>query len=121
MTVLTDSLPVANHLAFKTDNRVFLTGGEVLAQQGIVLSPFDDPPAFLRRVRIGLVVDEFEPRPRLLDIELLEAVEDALRRQLLALGIGDLLDGDRPPLVLDRLFAGTGAQGDQRRERQEGG
>lgn len=46
LTVLTDSLPVANHLAFKTDNRVFLTGGEVLAQQGIVLSPFDDPPAF---------------------------------------------------------------------------
>jgi DeoR/GlpR family transcriptional regulator of sugar metabolism len=46
LTVLTDSLPVANHLAFKTDNRVFLTGGEVLAQQGIVLSPFDDPPVF---------------------------------------------------------------------------
>jgi len=46
LTVLTDSLPVANHLAFKTDNRVFLTGGEVLAQQGIVLSPFDDPQAF---------------------------------------------------------------------------
>ena len=46
LTVLTDSLPVVNHLAFKTQNRVFLTGGEVLAQQGIVLSPFDDPPAF---------------------------------------------------------------------------
>jgi len=46
LTVLTDSLPVANQLAFKTENRVFLTGGEVLAQQGIVLSPFDDPPAF---------------------------------------------------------------------------
>lgn len=46
MTVLTDSLPVANHMMLNTANRVFMTGGEVLAQQGIVLSPFDDGPIF---------------------------------------------------------------------------
>ena len=44
MTVLTDSLPVANHLSINTENRVFMTGGEVFAPQGIVLSPFDDGP-----------------------------------------------------------------------------
>ncbi|MDR3440016.1 DeoR/GlpR family DNA-binding transcription regulator [Telmatospirillum sp.] len=44
LTVLTDSLPVTSHLAFNTENRVFMTGGEVLAQQGIVLSPFDEEP-----------------------------------------------------------------------------
>jgi DeoR family ulaG and ulaABCDEF operon transcriptional repressor len=44
LTVLTDSLPVTSHLAFNTENRVFLTGGEVLPQQGIVLSPFDEGP-----------------------------------------------------------------------------
>ncbi|WP_237154172.1 DeoR/GlpR family DNA-binding transcription regulator [Oryzibacter oryziterrae] len=46
LTVLTDSIPVANHLAYNTENRVFMTGGEVFAQQGIVLSPFDDAPLF---------------------------------------------------------------------------
>ncbi|MTJ81095.1 MAG: DeoR/GlpR transcriptional regulator [Telmatospirillum sp.] len=44
LTVLTDSLPVTSHLALNTENRIFMTGGEVLAQQGIVLSPFDDGP-----------------------------------------------------------------------------
>ncbi len=44
LTVLTDSLPVANHLALNTQNRVFMTGGELLAEQGVVLSPFDDGP-----------------------------------------------------------------------------
>lgn len=46
LTVLTDSLPVAYNLTLNTTNRVFLTGGEVLTQQGIVLSPFDDGPIF---------------------------------------------------------------------------
>jgi DeoR family ulaG and ulaABCDEF operon transcriptional repressor len=46
MTLLTDSLPVANHMAVNTRNRVFLTGGEIFAQQGIVLSPFDDGQHF---------------------------------------------------------------------------
>ncbi|MDR3493933.1 MAG: DeoR/GlpR family DNA-binding transcription regulator [Ancalomicrobiaceae bacterium] len=46
ITVLTDSLPVANHLAMRTQNRVFLTGGEVFTQQGIVLSQFDQGPVF---------------------------------------------------------------------------
>ena len=46
ITVLTDSLPVANHLAMRTQNRVFLTGGEVFTQQGIVLSPFDEGPIY---------------------------------------------------------------------------
>ncbi len=44
LTVLTDSLPVTNHLILNTQNRVFMTGGEVLAQQGVVLSPFDEGP-----------------------------------------------------------------------------
>jgi DeoR family transcriptional regulator, ulaG and ulaABCDEF operon transcriptional repressor len=42
LSVLTNSLPVAGHLSAHTTNRVFLTGGEVLAQQGILLSPFED-------------------------------------------------------------------------------
>jgi DeoR family ulaG and ulaABCDEF operon transcriptional repressor len=42
LTVLTDSLPVTSHLALNTSNRIFMTGGEVLPQQGIVLTPFDD-------------------------------------------------------------------------------
>jgi DeoR family ulaG and ulaABCDEF operon transcriptional repressor len=46
LTVLTDSLPVASHLTLETENRVFMTGGEVLAEQGIVLSPFDDAPLY---------------------------------------------------------------------------
>lgn len=46
LTVLTDSLPVTSHLTLNTDNRVFMTGGEVLAEQGIVLSPFDDAPLY---------------------------------------------------------------------------
>lgn len=44
LTVLTDSLPVTNHLTLNTQNRVFMTGGEVLAPQGVVLSPFDEGP-----------------------------------------------------------------------------
>lgn len=44
LTVLTNSLPVTSHLTLNTQNRVFMTGGEVLAQQGIVLSPFDEGP-----------------------------------------------------------------------------
>ncbi len=46
LTVLTDSLPVTTHLTMHTDNRVFLTGGEVLPEQGICLSPFDDEPLY---------------------------------------------------------------------------
>lgn len=46
LTVLTDSLPVTSHLTLNTENRVFMTGGEVLAEQGIVLSPFDDAPLY---------------------------------------------------------------------------
>ncbi|MDR3517267.1 MAG: DeoR/GlpR family DNA-binding transcription regulator [Azospirillaceae bacterium] len=46
LTILTDSLPVTSHLSLNTENRVFMTGGEVLAQQGIVLSPFDDGPIY---------------------------------------------------------------------------
>ncbi|TBW40667.1 DeoR/GlpR transcriptional regulator [Siculibacillus lacustris] len=46
LTVLTDSLPVTSHLTRATDNRVFMTGGEVLPQQGIVLSPFDEDPIY---------------------------------------------------------------------------
>ena len=34
MTVLTDSLPVANHMMLNTANRVFMTGGEVLCPAG---------------------------------------------------------------------------------------
>jgi DeoR family ulaG and ulaABCDEF operon transcriptional repressor len=46
MTVLTDSLPVANHLSLFTRNRVFVTGGEVFAARQIVLSPFDEGQLF---------------------------------------------------------------------------
>jgi DeoR family ulaG and ulaABCDEF operon transcriptional repressor len=46
MTVLTDSLPVANHLSLYTRNRVFVTGGEVFAERQIVLSPFDEGELF---------------------------------------------------------------------------
>jgi DeoR family ulaG and ulaABCDEF operon transcriptional repressor len=46
MTVLTDSLPVANHLSLYTRNRVFVTGGEVFAARQIVLSPFEDGDLF---------------------------------------------------------------------------
>jgi DeoR family ulaG and ulaABCDEF operon transcriptional repressor len=46
MTVLTDSLPVANHLSIYTRNRVFVTGGEVFAARQIVLSPFDEGELF---------------------------------------------------------------------------
>jgi DeoR family ulaG and ulaABCDEF operon transcriptional repressor len=46
LTVLTDSLPVVNHLSLNSDNRIFLTGGEVLPQSGVVLNPFDDGPAY---------------------------------------------------------------------------
>jgi DeoR family ulaG and ulaABCDEF operon transcriptional repressor len=44
LTILTDSLPVTSHLTLNTQNRVFMTGGEVLTQQGVVLSPFDEGP-----------------------------------------------------------------------------
>ncbi|HXP96500.1 MAG TPA: DeoR/GlpR family DNA-binding transcription regulator [Telmatospirillum sp.] len=44
LTVLTDSLPVTSHLTLNTQNRVFMTGGEVLAPQGVVLSLFDEGP-----------------------------------------------------------------------------
>lgn len=46
LTVLTDSLPVVNHLSQHTENRIFLTGGEVLQEAGVVLSPFDDGPMY---------------------------------------------------------------------------
>ena len=46
MTVLTDSLPVANHLSLNTQNRVFVTGGEVFTERQIVLSPFDEGALF---------------------------------------------------------------------------
>jgi DeoR family ulaG and ulaABCDEF operon transcriptional repressor len=46
MTVLTDSLPVANHLSLNTHNRVFVTGGEVFTERRIVLSPFDEGELF---------------------------------------------------------------------------
>ncbi len=46
MTVLTDSLPVANHLSLYTRNRVFVTGGEVFAARQIVLSPFEEGELF---------------------------------------------------------------------------
>lgn len=45
LSVLTNSLPVATHMSVNTSNRVFLTGGEVLAKQGVVLSPFEDSSA----------------------------------------------------------------------------
>lgn len=45
LSVLTNSLPVATHLSLNTTNRVFLTGGEVLARQGVLLSPFEDASA----------------------------------------------------------------------------
>ncbi|SKA35057.1 DeoR/GlpR family DNA-binding transcription regulator [Consotaella salsifontis] len=41
LTVLTNSLPVVNHLTAHTDNRTFMTGGQVFGQSGIVLSPFE--------------------------------------------------------------------------------
>lgn len=44
LAVLTDSLPVVNHLSLNSDNRLYLTGGEVLPEAGVVLSPFDDGP-----------------------------------------------------------------------------
>lgn len=46
ITVLTDSLPVANHLSLNTQNRVFVTGGEVFTERQIVLSPFDEGDFF---------------------------------------------------------------------------
>lgn len=42
LQVLTNSLPIANYLCERSDNRVQLSGGEVYRQQHIVLSPFDD-------------------------------------------------------------------------------
>jgi DeoR family ulaG and ulaABCDEF operon transcriptional repressor len=45
LSVLTNSLPVATHLSVNTANRVFLTGGEVLARQGVLLSPFEEASA----------------------------------------------------------------------------
>jgi DeoR family transcriptional regulator, ulaG and ulaABCDEF operon transcriptional repressor len=45
LSILTNSLPVGMHLSLNTVNRVYLTGGEVLARQGVMLSPFDDPVA----------------------------------------------------------------------------
>jgi len=45
LAVLTNSMPVAMHLSLNTANRVYLTGGEVLARQGVIFSPFDDAAA----------------------------------------------------------------------------
>lgn len=45
LAVLTNSLPVAMHLTLNTANRVYLTGGEILAKQGVMLSPFEDAVA----------------------------------------------------------------------------
>lgn len=42
LSVLTNSLPVASRLSSRGTNRVFLTGGEVLARQGVLLSPSGD-------------------------------------------------------------------------------
>jgi len=42
LSVLTNSLPVVTHLSLNTANRVYLTGGEVLARQGVVLGLFED-------------------------------------------------------------------------------
>lgn len=43
LTILTDSLPVVSQMSLG-DNRLYLTGGEVVPAAGVVLSPFDDGP-----------------------------------------------------------------------------
>ena len=52
----------------------------------------DDAAALLLGIREGLVVEEFQPRAGLVDIDFEKAVIDALRRHLLAFRVGDRLD-----------------------------
>ena len=42
LQILTNSLPIANHLLERSLNRIQLPGGEVYHNQHIVMSPFDD-------------------------------------------------------------------------------
>ena len=56
LQVLTTSLPHADYLLRYTNNRVVLPGGEVIREQGVILSPFDQrrfPNYYAKKLFIG--------------------------------------------------------------------